>query len=347
LQAQKTDLYAKDRVSLYKKIPLNTPFAVNIEPSSYCNIACSYCIHSLLKQDMEKESHIFGFMPDERYERALDQLAEFPEKIKMVSFGGIGEPTMHKKLPEMVKSLRRRDIANKITLITNGILLTEELSLALIDAGLDIIKISLQGLSAEAYYKSCNKKINWEEFMKRLSFLFRHRGNCSIRMKIADIALAEGDKKKNEDLFYETFGNICDMIAIEHIVPCFPELDYTNIIKGERHLSRYNYNHEKIAKVCSQLFFRLNIWQSGKVTICTFRGLGTENMHMDRQTLVQIWNGRERMTLQRHNLLLRYDILDMCKTCSIRNDFAYPEDILDDHVDEIYAKLESANSSDE
>jgi hypothetical protein len=62
-------------------------------------------------------------------------------------------------------------------------------------------------------------------------------------------------------------------------------------------------------------------------------------MHMDKQQLVKIWNSKERMEMMKNNVLVNWDALKLCKTCSVRNDFAYPEDILDDHVDEIYAKL--------
>ncbi len=75
-------------------------------------------------------------------------------------------------------------------------------------AGVDTIRISLQGLNSEMYKKMCGVKVRFEEFLENLHYLYEHRGNCKIRMKIADVALK--DIPDGEKRFEEMFGDIAD-----------------------------------------------------------------------------------------------------------------------------------------
>ncbi len=55
--------------------------------------------------------------------------------------------------------------------------------------------------------------MNFDQFVDNLKYLYDNRGNISVRMKIADIAIADvPDGKKR---FEEIFGSIADSIFIE------------------------------------------------------------------------------------------------------------------------------------
>jgi MoaA/NifB/PqqE/SkfB family radical SAM enzyme len=66
-----------------------------------------------------------------------------------VFFGGFGEPLFHPEIVEMVSAAKA--IGCRVELITNGTLLTTEISRGLIDAGLDLLWVSLDGASPESY----------------------------------------------------------------------------------------------------------------------------------------------------------------------------------------------------
>ena len=47
-----TDLQ-ENRILLKDRVPLSTPFSLQIEVTNYCNYACAFCIHS--QPDFEKK----------------------------------------------------------------------------------------------------------------------------------------------------------------------------------------------------------------------------------------------------------------------------------------------------
>ena len=66
-----------------------------------------------------------------------------------VYFGGIGEPLFHPRTVEWVAQAKQ--LGARVELITNGTLLTEKRSRQLIDAGLDLLWVSIDGASPESY----------------------------------------------------------------------------------------------------------------------------------------------------------------------------------------------------
>jgi MoaA/NifB/PqqE/SkfB family radical SAM enzyme len=70
------------------------------------------------------------------FDRLVANLKELPFRPD-VFFGGFGEPLLLPNIAEMVAQAKA--VAGKVELITNGILLTEQRSRELIEAGLDTL----------------------------------------------------------------------------------------------------------------------------------------------------------------------------------------------------------------
>lgn len=342
------NLYAHNRHQLHEVVPLNTPYSVNIEPSSRCNIKCVYCVHSLTSTELKNQGYSDNYlganMKPETFQLLLDQLCAFPDKIRSITFGGVGEPLMHPKLAEMVGKIKESNVTDRINLITNGLLLSKRRSAELVEAGLSSIKISLQGIDAQAYYETCGARIDFDSFLDNLDFLYQNKKQCLIGIKVPDISLYRGaaaeEYPQRKERFRELFESKCDRIGIEHIVPCFANVDYSQIKGMSGHVSRYDIPERKV-KVCSQPFYRLNIMQNGSVTLCTMLGLHEEWMNIHQASLMEIWNSAARKQKLIKNLRNIYDEeLSLCKNCNIKFDFAYEEDMLDPYAEEIIRRLE-------
>src|SRR5574344_1450806 len=139
------------RVELYKQLPLITPFAVHIFPTYKCNFKCNYCIQAMSYFELEKKGFKKDVMSFDTYKKAIDDIKQYDDKLKALIFAGHGEPLLHKDIVAMVKYAKEKDIANRIEITTNGVLLKKEISDGLIDAGLDRLKISIQGTTKEKY----------------------------------------------------------------------------------------------------------------------------------------------------------------------------------------------------
>jgi len=110
-----------------------------LEITNRCNLRCEMCF----KQYWEDNE---GDMEWDLFLKILDDAEELPE-LEMIYFGGIGEPTVHPRFTDMVKEVKKRGFSLGIS--TNGFLLTEKRIDELIDAGVDLIYISLDAIPTQ------------------------------------------------------------------------------------------------------------------------------------------------------------------------------------------------------
>jgi MoaA/NifB/PqqE/SkfB family radical SAM enzyme len=127
--------------SLSLQRPVTLLAKVYVEPTSRCNLACRTCIRNAWNEPQ-------GDMSTETWQRVIDSLKALPSRPE-VFFGGFGEPLLLPNIAEMVA--QAKSVASNVELITNGILLTEERSRELIDAGLDVLWVSVDGATPENY----------------------------------------------------------------------------------------------------------------------------------------------------------------------------------------------------
>jgi len=85
--------------------------------------------------------------------------------------------------------------------VRSGDLLTKEMIDGLAAAGLDRIRISLQGLDADMYKDMSDVVIDFEQFRSNLRYFYEHRGNTKIYIKIMDVSLKERSEAEFLDLF--------------------------------------------------------------------------------------------------------------------------------------------------
>jgi len=126
---------------LHLRRPVTQLARVYIEPTNRCNLDCITCIRNSWYEPL-------GEMSSTVFSRIVEDLKLLPGPPS-VFLGGLGEPLSHPHLVDMVKELK--SIGSFVELITNGTLLSKDLSKRLIDAGLDKLWVSLDGAPPESY----------------------------------------------------------------------------------------------------------------------------------------------------------------------------------------------------
>ncbi|AEH24630.1 tungsten cofactor oxidoreductase radical SAM maturase [Pyrococcus yayanosii] len=111
-----------------------------IEITNRCNLHCRMCF----KQYWEDKE---GDMDWDLFLKVLDDAEDLPE-LKMIYFGGIGEPTVHPRFMDMVREVKKRGFALGIS--TNGTLLTEGVMEELVELGVDLIYFSMDAVPTAA-----------------------------------------------------------------------------------------------------------------------------------------------------------------------------------------------------
>ena len=114
---------------------------VYVEITNKCNLNCSTCMRNVW--DVK-----YGHMAEETFERILLSFQDLPNKPELF-LGGYGEPLSHPRILDLIE--RAKKLGHHVSLITNGILLTEQVSRRLIDLKLDMLWVSMDGASPECY----------------------------------------------------------------------------------------------------------------------------------------------------------------------------------------------------
>jgi MoaA/NifB/PqqE/SkfB family radical SAM enzyme len=122
--------------------PVEQLAKIYVEPTTRCNLTCRTCIRNSWEEPL-------GDMTGETFALLLDGLSAF-SPVPAVFFGGFGEPLAHPQIVEFVSRTKLAG-ASRVELITNGCLLSQDMSRGLIEAGLDMLWVSLDGIRPESY----------------------------------------------------------------------------------------------------------------------------------------------------------------------------------------------------
>jgi MoaA/NifB/PqqE/SkfB family radical SAM enzyme len=325
----------ENRIFLKDVVPLDAPFNILIASSSLCNAKCIYCAHS------QNHGLYEGNMPMELFKKIIRDVQDFPHQIKKIEMHGFGEPLCNPDLAEMIAYARSKNVVEKIDFTTNGLMFTPKRVDKIIAAGVDTIRISLQGLNAMTYKKICGVSMDFDEFVTSLRYLYEHKQTCKICMKIPDIVIK--DIPQGQELLENIFGDISDSLFIENVLPMYSTIDYNDIdttvneyaIEGRNSIKQNGIN-----KVCHRPFFRLHIAPDGLVTAaCCDSTKDVVYGNAYNESIADIWNGSKHQAFLKMQLEGKRFLHPFCKNCMLPNDITSEKDILDPYADDILKRF--------
>ncbi|MDX2095219.1 MAG: radical SAM/SPASM domain-containing protein [Alphaproteobacteria bacterium] len=274
------------RTRLETVIPLSTPFILFVDPASVCNFKCSFCPTGD-RPLISDTGRWQGRLHMDNFTKIIDDLEEFDQPLKVLRLYKEGEPLLNTNLPKMIRYAKASRQVPYIDTTTNGYLLTPKNVDALIEAGLDRINISVDGLSDEMFWDLTKTKVDFKKFVEQIKYLADNRGQCEICIKMIGDKLSEDEKKK----FFDIFGDLCDRIALENLAPCWPEFD-ADVRMGVE-ITQGIYQQE-IGDVdtCPYIFYSISVNSDGTVSLC-FLDWARKLVIGDTRTqsLKSIWEG--------------------------------------------------------
>ena len=103
-------------------------------------------------------------MDFEVYKGIIDSLKDFPDPIRVIRLYKEGEPLVNPRFADMVRYAKQSPKVLRVDTTTNASLLTPERSLEIIDAGLDRLNISVEGMNAEQYRDFSGHKMDYQKY---------------------------------------------------------------------------------------------------------------------------------------------------------------------------------------
>ncbi|MBU0634644.1 MAG: radical SAM protein [Candidatus Omnitrophica bacterium] len=146
--------------------------ALQVEVSNNCNLSCSICWRAL-----RKEKRAVSYVSRQQFQKVLDEFSALLP-LKELNAQGLGEPFLCPDIIEILKQAKAKGLI--AWLVSNGTLIDEFVAGALVDMGLDKIRISIDTADAQLYR---NIKVNSD--LKR------------VRENVSRISRAKQNANKN------------------------------------------------------------------------------------------------------------------------------------------------------
>ena len=318
-QLRRIDL--KNRTKLETVIPLQTPFIINVDPADSCNFSCSFCPTGD-RQLMKDVGRPFKTMDFDIYKKIIDDIKEFSVPLKVLRLYKDGEPLLNKNFAKMIKYAKDSGNILKIDTTTNASLLNPKRNLEIIEAGLDKINISVEGVNAEQYMKFSKYKIDFDKFVENIKHFYNNKKQCEVVIKINGDTLSEDDKK----FFIETFKDIADGVYIEHIMSCWPEFELRDGLEVNQDHGIYGQEIKEVS-VCSYVFYSFSLNSDGQASLC-FLDWSKKLLIGDVriQSVKDIWQGDKLKEYQKMFLRGERKNHQVCKDCG-QMSHGLPDDV--------------------
>ncbi len=277
------------------------PQMINIDITNECNLACTHCPHKQLIKDPDYEH---GFMEMSLYKNIIDEIANYPGTT--VRPFGDGEPLLHPQIVEMIHYAKEKGI-RRIWLNTNGLLLDENMSQALLKAGLDELEVSIDAAHKNTYEKT---RVNSDfDRVVQNTLKYAELKQQILPRVIVGVSFVETiDNIDEEEDFIRFWERKVDKVLIR------PYHRDTSIMKENKRVRSYK---SKERFPCPQLWRRLEINFDGTVRFCV---LDWKNQSVvgdvKKQTIKEIWNGEEYKKFRQLHIHHKFADIPVCARCS-------------------------------
>lgn len=125
-----------DRIKKWMNGEKSTPWHMQLQPTQKCNLICRFCWRNTYSRPEE--------LPDKKWKEITKEAGELG--VHEITIVGGGEPLMRPQLVmDMIKIIKKHDING--CLLTNGTLITENISKSLIKNNWNTVAISIHGAS--------------------------------------------------------------------------------------------------------------------------------------------------------------------------------------------------------
>jgi len=245
------------------------PLHVDIELASVCNLKCPMCY--TISPEFKKSVNA-KLMDYALFTKVVDECAAGGVYSIRLSFRG--ESFLHKRFLECVRYAKQKGI-KEVSTLTNGLRLDEQMFRDLMEAGMDWITISFDGLGET--YEQIRHPAKYQRAVEKIANYYRIKkeaGSVKPVLKIQSILPAIEDDPSS---FYNVFAPITDMVSAN------PLIDFT---QTKRAVPKYeNFS-------CPQIYQRLVVGADGLCMMCANDEEGKNIIgDANKQSLHEIWHG--------------------------------------------------------
>jgi radical SAM protein with 4Fe4S-binding SPASM domain len=235
----------------------------------------------------------------------------------------------------MVRYAKASPQVEKVDTTTNGSLLDPGRVAPVLEAGIDRINISIDGMNSDDFSRITKARVNFDKVVADIKWIYANKGNCMIVIKTMNEII--GDRRQQ---FFDTFGDYCDRIFVENFSPCWPQFDGEERTGWKITQGLYG---QPIGDTdsCPYILYGYSVNPEGLVSAC-FIDWGRRLVIGDVRTesMINIWNSKKMNDLRLMHLEGKRRNHPVCGACGQLSN-CLPDNI-DMHRDTLLEKLREA-----
>jgi molybdenum cofactor biosynthesis enzyme MoaA len=271
------------------------PKLLRVETTNNCNARCVTCPRSGMKRAV-------GVMDMHLFRSVIDQAVKMG--IRNVHLHNYGEPLLDRTLPEKIFYAKQKGLHAKI--FSNGSLMTPDMAERIIEAGIDEVKISVDGCTKETFER-IRKPLVFEDVIKGIENLIQARAGRS-RPGIS-LVFVDFDQNHSEvAALKKKWGPRVDSVIVT---------EYHNWAKGAAgKVSLRQRLQKKIP--CARLWKTVTVLWDGRVALCCLDYNGDVILgDVSKEPLSSVWSGEKYSQLRRLHAQGAQEKIFLCSECTI------------------------------
>lgn len=281
---------------------LDYPRYVEVETVNACNARCPMCT-------IDGWDRSAPTMKDDLFAKIAEDLIAHADVIKRVSLYRNGEPLLDKKIATRIATLKQGGI-RQVSISTNVSLLSESKARELLEAGLDVIIMSIDSLKKDVY-ESIRVRLNFEEVMANALRFAEMRDRINPKTQIW-IRMIRQDSNLDEwpefEAFWKSKLKPTDRVYFHNLFNWGGQLD------GFKPIA---YSYEPNLP-CVSLWSLLVIFANGDVPLCNVDFNNTHPLgNVGERSITELWRSPVLAKMRQTHVEGGKSGIDICAKCNV------------------------------
>lgn len=280
------------------------PIQLFIEITNHCMLKCIMCSRERAKRGV-------GFMDFRLYKKVIDEISQWP-KSPTVMLVFAGEPLAHSEFIKFARYAADKNVM--VNTVSNGYILTPQLSEEILNSGLERITFSLDATTKEIY-DQIRIGSNWDRVIGNVNYLLNLRKKKNLKKPYIQVSFVIQDKNKHQvKKFINEWIDKVDTVYFQREFTERPDITGQYLVtRGE-----FNLDAEE-RKPCYYLWNSMAVYWNGDVTTCAADVFGKNIMgNVNKDSLTNIWKNDNYQRLRKFHINKQYGnekYQYFCKNC--------------------------------
>jgi len=281
--------------------PRMFPDRMYLESTNHCNLGCIMCPTGLKQVKRPK-----GFMDYDLFTRIVDEMAGH---VRSTTLHIWGESLMHPRIADMIAYCHQKGLRSEIS--TNATLLDQRRAAAIIDAGLDVLYLCLDGVNKETY-EAIRRNATFERTRDNILHFVTMKQERGLKTPQVNVQIIKMKPTAPEvDEFVQQWRQVAgiDRINVKPFDSWAEQLEQVSGLRQETVKLPKRYP-------CPNLWFHVHIYWDGSLVMCDRDFDGVYRLGNVGDGVMKAWNGALMRELRRRHVEGDYSGVLPCETCT-------------------------------